>query len=316
MSQQSIKVVYGTAGALFTDENAPEIYKILEENGCKNVDTAQLYEGKEAVIGRTGGAKRFIVDTKEFGGFKAKMATKDGIVKRGQESMEKLATDQVDIFYIHAPEREIPLEDTLSGMNELYKQDKFKRFGLSNYKPEEVEEVVKVCKDHGFVAPTVYQGNYSPVARRQDTELFPVLRRHGIAFYAYSPLAGGFLTKTKEDIESKSKGRFTDSGAGPMYMALYNKPTYLQALATWNEIAQKHDVGKAEMAYRWVAFNSPLRNQYGDAIIIGASRIEQLKESLAWFQKGPLPDSAAQGIEKVWESVKDEAGLDNFNLNN
>ena len=201
-------------------------------------------------------------------------------------------------------------------MNELHKRGKFKRFGLSNFKPEEVEEVVKVCKENNFVPPTVFQGNYSPVARRQDTELFPVLRKHGIAFYAYSPLAGGFLTKTKEDIESKSAGRFTDSGAGPMYLALYNKPKYLEALATWNEIATKHDIGKAELAYRWVAFNSPLRNQYGDAIIVGASRLEQLKESLKWFQKGPLPESAVKGIDAVWGSIKDEAGLDNFNLNN
>lgn len=98
MSQQSIKVVFGTAGQLFTDENAPEIYSILEQNGCKNLDTAQLYEGKEAVIGRTGGAKKFIVDTKEFGGFKSKQATKDGIVSRGAESMEKLGTDQVCLY--------------------------------------------------------------------------------------------------------------------------------------------------------------------------------------------------------------------------
>ena len=201
-------------------------------------------------------------------------------------------------------------------MNELHKRGRFRRFGLSNYKPEEVEEVVKVCKENGFVLPTVYQGNYSPVARRQDSELFPVLRKHGIAFYAYSPLAGGFLTKTKEDIESKSKGRFTDAGAGPMYRTLYAKPKYKEALATWNDIATKHDIGKAELAYRWVAYNSPLSNEYGDAIIVGASQLEQLEESLKWFKKGPLPESAVKGIDQVWESVKDEAGLDNFNLNN
>ena len=201
-------------------------------------------------------------------------------------------------------------------MNELHKRGRFRRFGLSNYKPGEVEEVVRVCKEHNFVPPTVFQGNYSPVARRQDTELFPVLRKHSIAFYAYSPLAGGFLTKTKEDIESKSKGRFQEGGAGSMYLALYDKPKYLEALATWNQIATEFGVGKAELAYRWVAYNSPLSNQYGDAIIVGASRLEQLRESLAWFQKGPLPEGAVKGIDAVWESIKDEAGLDNFNLNN
>lgn len=95
MSTESIKVVFGTAGALFTDDNAPEIYKALEAGGCKTLDTAQLYEGKEAVIGRTGGAKKFVVDTKEFGGFVAKSATKETVIQRGEESMKKLGTDQV-----------------------------------------------------------------------------------------------------------------------------------------------------------------------------------------------------------------------------
>lgn len=95
MSQESIKVVFGTASGLFTDENAPEIYKALQDGGCKTLDTAQLYEGKEEVIGRTGGASKFIIDTKEFGGFKAKSATKDNVIQRGEESLQKLKTDQV-----------------------------------------------------------------------------------------------------------------------------------------------------------------------------------------------------------------------------
>lgn len=207
----------------------------------------------------------------------------------------------------------MPLEDQLAGINELHKRGRFARFGLSNYKPDEVEEVVKVCKTKGFVPPTAYQGNYSPVARRQDTELLPVLRKHGISFYAYSPLAGGFLTKTKEEILAKNTGRFTEQAVGGLYLELYGKPSLIEGLATWNEIATSHGIGKAELAYRWVAYNSPLSNEHGDAIIIGASRMEQLEESLAWFEKGPLPESAVLGIDQFWDSVKNEAGLDNFN---
>ena len=222
---------------------------------------------------------------------------------------------KLDVFYIHAPERELPLEDILTGINDLYKSGTFKRFGLSNFKPAEVEEVIKLCKEKGFVVPSVYQGNYSPVARLQENELFPLLRKYDMSFYAYSPLAGGFLTKTKEEILSKNVGRFRESRVGAMYLALYSKPKHLDALAKWDAIASEHGVGKAEMAYRWVAYNSPLANKHGDAIIIGASRMEQLKESLVWFKKGPLPGSAVKGIQEIWETIKDEAGLDNFNLN-
>ena len=190
----------------------------------------------------------------------------------------------------------------------------FKRFGLSNFQAAEVEEVFRVCGEKGFVVPSVYQGNYSAVARLQEDVLFPTLRKHNMAFYAYSPLAGGFLTKTKEDIELKASGRFRDDNfIGNVYLKLFDKPTYLEALATWNAIAQGHGIGKAEMAYRWVAFNSALSVSRGDALIIGASRMEQLKESLAWFKKGPLPESAVKAIQEVWESIKGEASLDTFN---
>ena len=100
-----------------------------------------------------------------------------------------------------------------------------------------------------------------------------------------------------------------------MYLTLYNKPTYLEALATWSEIAEDFGIGKAELAYRWVAFNSLLKQEHGDAIVIGARNEEQLRETFEWSRRGPLPKGAVERIDAVWESVKAEAGLDNFNLN-
>ena len=317
MSRKPIKVIFGTAGALFTDDTAEPIYKLLQQYGCGNLDTAQLYKGKEEVIGRTGGASKFVIDTKELCGFVPKTATKDNVIQRGEESLKQMETKQVDIFYLHAPDREVPFAETLEGMNELLKAGKFKRFGLSNFKTEEVEEVIKICKEHDWVQPTAYQCNYSPVSRKQEEDLFPLLRKHSIAIYAYSPLAGGFLTKTKEDIESNSKGRFiAGKGAGDQYRALYAKPAFLEALGTWQKISEEYGIGRAELAYRWVAYDSALKRENGDAIIIGASRMEQLEESLKWFQKGPLPGYAVEKIHEVWETIKHEAGLDNFNLNN
>jgi aflatoxin B1 aldehyde reductase len=116
----------------------------------------------------------------------------------------------VDIFYIHAPDTSVPLADWLPGVQEVYKSGVFSRFGLSNFQADNVQEVYDHCKENGYVLPTVYQGNYSAVARKQDTLLFPLLRKLGISFYAYSPIAGGFLTKTKQQIE-EGAGRFDQS---------------------------------------------------------------------------------------------------------
>ncbi len=69
-------------------------------------------------------------------------------------------------------------------MNKAYQEGKFKYFGLSNYTADEVERIVQICKDRGFVEPSVYQGQYNPIVRGGEKELFPVLRKHKIAFYA------------------------------------------------------------------------------------------------------------------------------------
>lgn len=156
-------------------------------------------------------------------------------------------------------------------------------------------------------------GNYNPVARKQEEELFPLLRKLGMSFYAYSPIAGGFLTKTKQDIED-GKGRFDKSSPlGALYHGLYAKPSMLEALSEWEEVAKEEGVPRAELAYRWVTYHSPLSAEHGDAIIVGASNFEQLKQTLASCNKGPLSEKAVKKIDEVWKKIEHEAPLDNYN---
>ena len=208
---------------------------------------------------------------------------------------------QVDVYYIHAPDPTLDLGDMLSGIHEAHKAGLFKRFGLSNFLAEDVERVHAHCKKHGYVLPTVYEGNYSPVARRPETELLPTLRRLGICFYVYSPLSGGFLTKTKQQVlEGADAGRFShDNMMAPMYRPLYCKPAMLEALTLWGQVAAEAGCSCAELAYRWVAYNSPLDAELGDAV-----------EGLA---KGPLDAKASQKIDEIWKTIEHEAPVDNWN---
>ena len=99
----------------------------------------------------------------------------------------------------------------------------FKRFGLSNFKAEDVQKVYDICKEKSYPLPEVYQGNYSAVARKQEEVLFPTLRKLGISFYAYSPIAGGFLVKTKQQVLDGA-GRFdTSTPIGQMYGGMVRK---------------------------------------------------------------------------------------------
>ncbi|GIJ85199.1 hypothetical protein Asppvi_004055 [Aspergillus pseudoviridinutans] len=318
MANSHAQIIFG--GGIFfapewsTPEKVEEFLQALERTNVKAIDTAQIYGPSEELLGQTNAAKRFVIDTKIGGGFFPGSSTKDQVIKIGNESLQKLRTDTVNVYYIHAPDREVPLEETLAGINELYKEGKFKHFGLSNFRPEEVQDVVRVAKEKGYVLPSVYQGNYNAISRRIETDLLPVLRENNIRFYAYSPIAGGFLTKTKELLLAGGKGRWDpNTPFGQVYHKLYSKPELLEALDDWAEIAAAEGVPKAELAYRWIFFHSHIRQDLGDAVIVGASSISQFEETVAAIQRGPLSADAVKQIDAIWEKIKDAAIVDNFN---
>ncbi|KAL6864578.1 NADP-dependent oxidoreductase domain-containing protein [Trichoderma novae-zelandiae] len=313
-------LVFGTAGintggSFPTAEQAAELLDAVERAGIKQLDTAQLYGLSEQILGEVKAAERFTIDTKHIGGWTPGESTREKVVARGLESLRKLGVDKVNIFYIHAPDNSVPLEETLAGIDDLYRQGRFEKFGLSNFNADEVRAVLRITKEKGFVAPTVYQGNYNAVARRPETDLFPLFRDNGIAFYAYSAIGGGFLSKSKEQLlqASGGEGRWSKkTEVGEMYHKLYNRPKVLEALDKWSETAAAAGIPKAEMAYRWVAYHSALKEHLGDAIVLGASKISQLQQTVDGLDNGPLPEDVVKKIDDIWELVKDESPTDNF----
>lgn len=148
-----------------------------------------------------------------------------------------------------------------------------------------------------------------------EEDLFPLLRKLNISFYAYSPIAGGFLVKDSASIRAKDlEGRFSDKTmSGAMYSTIYGKDSLLQALDEWGEIAKDAGILKAGLAYRWTAYHSKLDPKYGDAIIVGARKTEQLEETLVAIEAGPLDQATAEKAGAIWAKVKNEAPRDNWN---
>jgi aryl-alcohol dehydrogenase-like predicted oxidoreductase len=294
-------------------EKMREGLSILQAEGIKYIDTATLYGESEKFLGDLGASKTHTIDTKYPGGF-AGPSSKEKILATANESLKKLQTNQVDVYYLHSPDRQIPFEVQVDAINTLYEEGKIKRFGISNFLAPEVEELIRIAKEKNWIAPSVYQGNYSAVARRAETELLPVLRKHGIEFYAYSPIAGGFLTKSVEQITKGAEGRWDPSSSiGALYHELYNKPTMFEGLKLWEEISKQTGIPKVELAYRWVIHNSALKGEYGDRVIFGARNVEQLRETIGLAKKGPLSPDVVQLIEEVWRLVEADAPLDNYN---
>ena len=156
-----------TKGARITSlDDYNKCLDYLQKEGYNEVDTARVY------IGGTQEAWTAQAHWKERG---LSLATKCYPTEPGTHKSEKiraslelslkeLKTDCVDIFYLHAADRSVPFEETLEEVNKMHKEGKFVNLGLSNFTAFEVAEVVIMCKERGWVRPTIYQGMYNAIS--------------------------------------------------------------------------------------------------------------------------------------------------------
>lgn len=203
------------------------------QRGGRAIDTARNYSihaptTSEPRLGAVNAGARFSIDTK-VGTITA--AAGDAFNGRSSvhASIDASLADlklpdgvEVDVLYLHLPDGQTPFRETLEAVDEAYRQGKFRRFGLSNFSAEQVEEFVAVSRRGGYIAPSVYQGHYNAIARSAERDLLPVLRKHGIAFYVYSPAAGGFFRGSQQRAQPGS--RFDTSVSHDILLVL---PSYV-----------------------------------------------------------------------------------------
>lgn len=290
-------------------EEIQTFLNIFRKYGYNQIDTARSYSPhapgtSEPLQGQTDAGSWAITDTK-IGFTGPGSHTAEKISQSIEESLRDLKLNSVNTMYLHAPDRQTPLEETCRAMDTAHKTGKFKNFGLSNCNPDEVEKIVQICKEENLNPPTVYQGHYNAIARLAEEQLLPTLRKHGIAYYAYSPGASGLLTgKIK-----KGRGRFGDHRIGEMYSGLYLKPEILESSQKVHELAQKHGLSGHAVALRWILHHSVLDGNKGDAIVIGAGSNEQLVENLEACKQGPLPEDIVRLVDEIWPVMKPVAPI-------
>eukprot|EP00401_Gymnodinium_catenatum_P041619 CAMPEP_0117473258 /NCGR_PEP_ID=MMETSP0784-20121206/8680_1 /TAXON_ID=39447 /ORGANISM="" /LENGTH=408 /DNA_ID=CAMNT_0005267455 /DNA_START=104 /DNA_END=1330 /DNA_ORIENTATION=- len=171
--------------------------------------------------------------------------SKQSVIDSCETSLSKLGLDCIDLFYLHAPDINTDLDDTLAGVKQLHEEGKIKEFGLSNYPAWAVVDIWHRCKARGMVVPTVYQGMYNVITRDMERDIVPVAREFGLRLYMYNPLAGGLLSgryATMEDLSSATDGRFSaefDSAFGTnlkagtgIYRKRYSKQPFFDAVQT------------------------------------------------------------------------------------
>jgi aflatoxin B1 aldehyde reductase len=293
------------------------LIQLFQKHGHNEIDTARVYgDGtSEELLSEIDWQKRGIVlDTKLYpnkgsptaGSLQYSHSPED--IRKGlMDSLKALKSDKIDMFYLHAPDRSVPFEDTLREVNALYKEGRFNRFGISNFMSFEVAKICEICDKNNWIKPTVYQGIYHALQRSIEAELLPCLRHYGISLYAFQPLAAGFLTGKykRNQTEFEEGSRFDPKQwVGRMTQGRYFNDSYFDALDVIQPVADKHGLTIAEIAMRWLEHHSQLKHQSGDAIIVGASSLKHLEENLADLEKETLPEDVVTALEKAWLIAK------------
>ncbi|KAI0467648.1 Aldo/keto reductase [Xylaria cf. heliscus] len=293
-------------------DNITAAFDMFQARGNAEIDTARLYLGgkQEAFTREARWKERGLrVATKAYP-IQPGLHAPDVLADTLETSLRELGTDCVDIFYLHAPDRSIPFATTLEAVDKLHKAGKFKRLGLSNYTAFEVAEIALTCAHRGLsIRPTVYQALYNPLFRNIEDELVPACRRYGLAIDAYSPTGGGFLAGHITSVTADpAQGRYS-KGAPMAHLTRgrYLREGIVEGARIIREVAERAGIPPLEVALRWVAHHSMLSADKGDGVVLGFSRLGQLRDNLDALEKGPLDSELLDALEAAWRVARQDA---------
>ena len=276
-------------------EQSNEVLTAYETAGGNFIDTADMYSRwhsgnvggeSETIIGdwmrSRGNRSEMVIATKV-----AKLATRPGlsaanIAAAAEDSLRRLGTDYIDIYYAHHDDEETPLEESLTAFNELVTAGKVRYLAASNYTASRLEEALKISRDLGMSEYLLLQPNYNAIVRDEyEGDLMATAVKEDIPVLPYFSLATGFLTgKYQPGVEVDS----VRAGDMPDYM----NDRGWAILNALSEIAKAENTTIAAAALGW------LRAQPGVVTPIASARtVEQLAEIL------PVVELSAQQVAGV-----------------
>ena len=262
------------------------------EGGIDFLDTSDAYplggdlstRGiTEDILGRWlhGKRDRFIVATKCFAPtgpapFDAGNSRKH-IMSAVEASLRRLQTDYIDLYQLHGYDRQTPIDETMSALDDLVRQGKVRYTGCSNFLTYQLVRAVGRTETLGLARLDSVQPRYNLLFREIEREMLPYCREDGIGVIPYNPIAGGLLSGKHRQAAAPTEGtRFTLGTAAQNYQNRYWHDREFATVETLTGLADEAGVSLVTLSVAWV-----LANQAITAPIIGASNPGQLDASLA-----------------------------------
>ncbi|WP_217183552.1 aldo/keto reductase [Streptomyces sp. AC495_CC817] len=274
---------FGRAGtATETLDGTREVIDAALANGVTFLDTADMYGAvpgaSESLMGEAlqGRRDRVVLATK-FGqerdmgyDFPAARGSRRYVRRAVEESLRRLRTDWIDLYQLHLPDPETPVEETIDALDDLVREGKVRYYGHSNFtgwQIAEAEFTARIRASGRFISA---QNHYSLLARAAEREVLPAAVRYGLGVFPYFPLHNGLLT-----------GKFTRDG-GPAGSRIMSTRRHVWEDAPWDAIekfrafCEERDITMLQAAFGWL-----LANPVISSVIAGATSAAQVEANAA-----------------------------------
>ncbi|HEU5340161.1 aldo/keto reductase [Edaphobacter sp.] len=296
-----------TFGAQTGQQDACNMVDRCLDAGVNFFDTANIYQAgaAETMLGEALGQRRseVVLATKVRGkmgdGPEQSGLSRRAIMTAIEESLRRLRTDYVDLYYFHQPDYDVPIEESMEAMERLVEQGKVRYPAVSNYASWQVVQMLSLAERNRYRPATVAQQMYNLLARGVEQEFLPMAKQMGVSVVAYNPLAGGLLTG-KHSRDSIAAGTRFDQNK--MYQDRYWHPQDFDALDRLKVVAADEKRSMISLALNWMLHHTTI-----DSVILGASRLEQLDQTLAAAEEGPLSTDAVTRCDDVWRELRGPA---------
>ncbi|MCH4161173.1 MAG: aldo/keto reductase [Bifidobacterium sp.] len=294
-----------TFGWTSDEKTSREVLDEFVAAGGNLVDTADVYSAwapgnsggeSEIVLGRwlTARAKRddVLIATKVSQHPQYQGLSAANIEAAANESLLRLGTDYIDLYYAHFDDDTTPLEETVGAFNKLVTDGKVRAIGISNYSAERIKEWFSIARENNFTLPVALEPHYNLVTRKNYEEnLLPVAKEENLAVFPYFALASGFLTgkyRTEDDLKGKKRSGMVKD---------YFTPAGLEVVAELDNIAKAREVSIATVSLAW------LRHQPQIAAPIASARIPEQLPALLESTKLSLSEEELSKLDEVSSKV-------------
>jgi aryl-alcohol dehydrogenase-like predicted oxidoreductase len=271
--------------------------------GINFIDTANVYNqgrSEEAVgeaLQRNGRRSQVILATKVHGRMgddpNAMGNTRRHIIEQCEASLRRLKTDWIDLYQVHRPQPDVPIDETLRALDDLVRSGKVRYIGSSTFAAWQLVESLWVAKEYGLERFVCEQPPYNLLDRSIERELLPMAQAYGFGIIPWSPLAGGLLTgKYRRNAPPPEDSRYANLDANPLYRRRMNDAIW-DVIEPLESLAREKGTTISRLALAWCIHQPVVTSP-----IIGPRTMEQLEDNLGALEV-TITDEDRAAIDRI-----------------